>query len=173
MALPMENITVRARAIGAGFGTSSNGNAQIAVQCEVVDHEQYNGESIAWVGHFTDKTTARTLESLQHFGFPSDDLSMLEDIGPEQCAELLPETVELVCAPEEYNGEWTLKVKWVNKPGRGKFTFKEPLTGSGLKAFAAQMKGALRNARGSNGAAKKPAHPNAPGSSRDGGDPPF
>lgn len=168
MALPLEEITVRAKAVGAGFGVSANHNTQVAIQCEVVDHEQYSGESIAWVGHFTEKTTARSIESLQHFGFTSDDLSLLEDIGPEKCAELLPEVVELVCAPEEYQGEWTLKVKWVNKPGRGKFTFKEPLKGADLKAFAAQMKGAMKNARGPS---KNSGHPNAPGNK--GGGAPF
>ena len=112
MSLPLEKITVRAKATAVSFGTSKNGNTQIAVQCEVVDDEQYNGESIAWVGHFTDKTTKRTLESLQHLGFQGDDLSTLEDIGPMQCAELLPEIVELVCEPEEYDGQWSLRVKW-------------------------------------------------------------
>lgn len=178
MSLPLEEITLRARAIGASFGTSSKGNPQLAIQCEVVDHDQYTGEAIAAILNFTVKSQTRSIESLQHFGFPSDDLSLLEDVGPEKCAELLPDTVELVCAPEEYpegSGEWNLKVKWVNKPGRGRFAFKEPLKGAGLKAFAAQMRGMIRNARGgarptNGGGGAKPAqpkHPNAPGADID------
>lgn len=163
MSLPMEEITVNAKAVGVSFGVSSNGNYQIAIQCQVVDHEQHNGESIAWVGHFTEKTKERSIESIQHFGFAGDDLATLEDIGPEQCAELLPNVVQLVCAPEEYEGEWTLKVKWVNRPGAGRFKFKDKLEGNQLKSFAAQMKSALKNSRG---ARPKPKHPNAPGSDR-------
>lgn len=174
MSLPLEEITVRAKAVGAGFGKSSKGNIQLAIQCEVVDHEQHSGEPIAAILHFTDATQARSIESLQHFGFASDDLSLLEDIGHDKATELLPNVVELVCAPEEYNGAWTLKVKWVNRPGAGRFAFKEPLKGNDLKAFAAQMKGALKNARGAaprqtNGASKSSAqpHPNAPGNNDD------
>ncbi len=172
--LPLEKATYRARAVAAGFGISSNGGNQIAVTFEIVDSDQFNGETIAWLGHFTEKTTARTIESLQHAGFESDDLSLLEDAGQQQCAELLPNVVDIVCEPEEYDAKWQLKVRWVNRAGGGRFAFKEPLTGAGLKAFAAQMKGAMKNARGpqskpsggsrpSNGASSKPTHPNAPG----------
>ena len=179
MSLPMQEITVRARAAGVSFGVSSKGNYQIAVQCVVVDDEQYNGESIAWIGHFTEKTQARTIESLQYLGFAGDDLSELEDADEERCAALLPNVVELVCAPEEYDGQWTLKVKWVNRPGAGRFSFKDKLEGSALKAFAAQMKGSLKNARGGsrpskpngNGQRQTQPHPNAPGSGY-GGTPP-
>jgi hypothetical protein len=165
MALPLEEITVRVRAVAAGLGESDNENRTkfVFVTGSVVDHEQYNGEQISAVLYFTEKTAARSIESLLHFGFTSDDLSLLEDADEAKCAELLPEIVEFVCAPEEWQGDWTLKVKWVNKPGRGKFAPKKKLEGSELKAFAAQMKGALRNARGGNGAKKPAPHPNAPG----------
>lgn len=173
MTLPLEDITIRVRAVAAGLGETENENRTkfVHVTGSVVDHEQYTGEQITAVLFFTEKTSARSIESLFHFGFNSDDLSLLEDASEAKCAELLPEIAEFVCAPEEYKGEWQLKVKWVNKPGRGKFTPKKKLEGSDLKAFAAQMKGAMRNARGpqskpNGGAAPKPAapsHPNAPG----------
>jgi hypothetical protein len=55
---------------------------------------------------------------------------------------------------------------------------KKKLEGSDLKAFAAQMKTSLRNARGpgakSNGAKpSQPSHPNAPGNGEKNFDPPF
>lgn len=154
MSLPMQEITVRVRAVAAGLGESDNENRTkfVWVTGSVVDDEQYNGEQITAVLYFTDKTTARSIESLQHLGFASDDLSLLADADEARCSELLPNVVEFVCAPEEYKGEWTLKVKWVNAPGRGKFAPKKKLEGSDLKAFAAQMKGALRNAKGAAGA---------------------
>ena len=172
MTLPTEKATYRARAIAAAFGISSKGTNQIAITCEIVDHEQFAGETIAWLGHFTDKTTARTIESLQHMGFASDDLSLLEDVSGQEAADLLPNVVEIVCEPEEYDGQWQLKVRWVNRPGGGRFAFKEPLQGAALKTFAAQMKGALRNARGAapskpaNGGSRS-AHPNAPSNDSD------
>lgn len=174
MSLPMEEITVRVRAVAAGLGQSENERQTkfVYVTGAVVDHEQYTGEQITAVLFFTEKTSARSVESLMHFGFASDDISLLEDADEGKCAELLPEIVEFVCAPEEYNGEWQLKVKWVNKPGRGKFAPKKKLEGADAKAFAAQMKSAFRNARGpqsrpANGAGSKPVHPNAPGGGSD------
>lgn len=150
MSLPMEEINVRVRAVAAGLGESDNEKRTkfVFVTGSVVDNEHYDGETITAVLYFTEKTSARSIESLLHFGFTSDDLSLLEDADAAKCAELLPDVVEFACAPEEYNGEWQLKVKWVNKPGRGKFAPKKKLEGSDLKSFAAQMKGALRNARG-------------------------
>lgn len=173
MTLPMEKATYRARATGAGFGTTDDGKPQLAIQFELLD-EHVAGESIAAILFFTDKTVDRSLESLLHLGFASDDLELLADVGPERAAELLPTPVDLVCEPEEYDGRWRVRVRWINRAGGGKFTFKNKLEGGDLKAFAAQMRGQLKNARGAAGAqARKPAasgggsgrsaHPNAPG----------
>ena len=173
MSLPMEEITLRVRAVAAGLGESDNDKRTrfVHVTGSVVDDERYNGEQITAFLYLTDKTEARTIESLLHFGFPGDDLALLEDADEAKCAELLPEVVDFVCAPEEYNGEWQLKVKWVNKPGRGKFAPKKKFEGAELKSFAAQFKSAFRNARGpqskqakpTSGGGSKPQHPNAPG----------
>ena len=181
MSLPMEDITVRVRAVAAGLGESDNENRTkyVHVTGSVVDDEQYTGEQITAVLYFTEKTQARSIESLMHFGFASDDLSLLEDADEGKCAELLPDVVEFVCAPEEYQGNWQLKVKWVNRPGRGKFAPKKKLEGSDLKAFAAQMRNSIRNARGGSrpskpsggGQRQTQPHPNAPGGGH-GGTPP-
>lgn len=168
--LPLEKANYRAKATGTGFGTTEDGKPQLAIQFEVVD-EHVAGNSITAILHFTEKTVERSLESLVHLGFASDDLELLAEADAAKCAELLPNIVELVCEPEEYDGKWRLRVRWINRAGGGKFTFKNKLEGGNLKAFAAQMKGALKNARGPQ--AKKPAsggraggsHPHAPGSS--------
>ena len=161
MSLPMEKATYRARAIGAGLGTSEKETSQLAVTFGLVDeNDALTDESVTWIGHFTEKTTARTIESLQHMGFQSDDLALFEEPSRDDVMALLPNAVDLVCEPEEYNGEYTLKVRWVNRPGAGRFAFKKPLKGADLKAFAAQMKGQIRNARGGtpvrNGGGAKP-----------------
>lgn len=171
MTLPMEKATYRAKAVNVTFGQSDSEKASrfVAIGMEVVDDDNFAGETLTWLGYFTEKTTARTIESVQHMGFKGDDLAQLEDIGLEQCVELLPTVVEIVCDPDEYNGEWTLKIQWINRMGAGRFKAKKPLVGSELKAFAAQLKGAFKNARGpskpaGNGASSQ--HPNAPTSKR-------
>jgi hypothetical protein len=192
MSLPMQKARYQGYATALSFGLSSNKNNQIAVTFEITQHDEHHGESITWIGHFTDKTAERTIESLQNAGWQGDDLSELEGLDEAGVRAALPEMVELVCEPEEYapdNGrpEWILRVRWVNKPG-GRFAFKEPLTGNELKAFAAQMRNTVRSVRGggahrsSNGSGERgggseprslpasgrvSAHPNAPGNRND------
>ncbi len=168
--LPLEKASYRVRAVAADLGFNpDNGNKQVSITGRVVDHPHYTGEEITAILHFTPKTMDRSVESLLHFDFQSEDIGQLADADEAKCEMLLPAIAEFVCAPEEYNGEVRLKVQWVNKPGRGKFAFKNKLEGGELKAFSAEMKSAFRNARA--GAPRKPAsgarpqqpHPNAPG----------
>lgn len=190
MSLPLEKATYRAVAIATTLDRSSQKNTKfIAVNFEIVDDEHYNGESPqAWKGYFTDKTTERTVESLQHMGYEGDNLEDFASLDRAGCAKLLPNVVEIVCEPESFTGDdgqerWVLKVQWVNRVGGGRFKAANPLEGGELKAFAAEMRSVFRNTRGpkaaSNGSrqtsapyASNPAaasraataHPNAPGS---------
>lgn len=180
--LPTIKHTYRAIATGVSFGVSSNGNYQIGVTMTVQDDTEFGGEQITWIGHFTEKTQDRSIESLQHMGWKGDEIDELADLDAEGCQRLLPDVVEIACDAEEYNGELQLKVKWVNKPGAGRFAFKEQLAGAALKSFAAQMKNAVRGAKAASGApprkatssngGSKAVHPNAPGGSY-GDEPPF
>src|SRR5215467_2282140 len=116
MSLPMQKARYQGLATALSFGVSSNNNNQVAVTFEIVHHDEYVGESITWIGHFTDKTAERTIESLQHAGWQGDDLSELDGLDEAGVRAALPELVELVCEPEEYipdNGppEWTLRVR--------------------------------------------------------------
>ena len=103
MTLPMTKGYYNARASGAPitFGRSENGNTQIAVEF-VIEDEEYAGETITWVGHFTDKTAERTIESLQIAGWQGEDVSELGDVPG---SSVMPEAVSLTCEAEEYNGE--------------------------------------------------------------------
>lgn len=180
MSLPMEKATYRARAVGAGFGISEKETHQLAITFALVDeHDAPTSEQITWIGHFTStvdkkgKSVAqRTIDSLLYMGFESDDLTLLEEPSEDDIMKMLPNVVEIVCEPEIYNDVETLKVRWVNRPGAGRFAFKKPLKGAELKSFAAQMRGTLKNARG--GAPSRPVsqprHPNAP---KDDSDLPF
>jgi hypothetical protein len=172
MSLPLEKATYRALASSApiAFGKSSKGNKQIAVTFDVLGrHEETGdevstGESITWIGHFTDRTIDRTIESLLHAGWQGDDPAELSGVAG---SSVLPTVVELVCEPEEYDGNWTLKVQWVNKPGAGRFTFKESIEESELRAFGAQMRSKVQSIRASGGAPR--ARTSAPNGSRDSG----
>jgi len=184
MTLPMTKATYRAHALACGFGVAKTGTHQIFVQCAIVEYSDEaekwvnTGDEITWIGSFTAGTEARTIESLGHFGWKGDDLAELDNPDEQTLARLMPDFVDLVCEPEEYEGALTLKVRWVNHPGAGKFAFKEPLAGDALKSFAARMKGTIRGTRGAAGArsstpptrpAQSPSrgnggarHPNAP-----------
>lgn len=169
--LPKIRAKYIAKAIASAFGVSSNGNYEIGITCEVVDGE-HAGQEITWIGFFSEKTQERTIESLQHFGWKGDNLEELADLDAEGCARMFPDHVELACDVEVYEGEQQLKVKWVNKPGAGRFAFKDKLEGGQLKSFAAQMRGAIRGAqqagpRKPNAGAPKSTHPNAPGNGDD------
>src|SRR5690242_8124887 len=108
MSLPMEKAVYPATALSVLFGEADSGNMQIAVTFEIV-HDDFRGETIAWTGTFTDKATKRTIESLRYMGWTGDDLSMFEDMTEEQVRATLPNQIDLVCEPEEYEGNWRLK----------------------------------------------------------------
>ncbi len=183
MSLPMTKSNYTARACGAASISrpSANGNHQIAIPLEVTQGE-LAGETITWIAAFhgtADKKgmtgVDRIIESLQHMGWIGDEVAELTDVSTQRAQELLPHEIEIVCEPDTYEGETKLKVKWVNKLGGGRFTFKEPLTGGDLKAFSAQLKGTIRSAQGAQRASKpangaggsQPVHPNAPGARLD------
>lgn len=178
--LPMVKAKYLARACGAAsFAPSSKGNQQIAVPMEVVDGE-YAGETITWIATFHDTAdkngvtgTERVLESLVFMGWQTDELSDLVEISDEDAKRMLPNDVEIVCEPDTYDGKTNLKVKWVNKPGAGRFAFKEAVSKNDLRSFSAQLKSTVRSVRGAggqrpaNGSGAKPVHPNAPGGGND------
>ena len=180
MSLPNHKATYNAIARACSLGTAKTGTKQVAVTFEVVSQDEHQGETIAWIGSMTDKTWERTIESLQHCGWQGDDLTELADLDADGAARLLSAEVQIVCEPEaDQDGNDRLRVKWVNKPGAGRFAFKAKLEGAELRSFAAEMKNSIRGMRAGGGQAKKPAqtqtktsnggggsrHPNAPGGS--------
>lgn len=156
MTLPLEKAYYAARATDTPilFGTSEKGNTQIAVEFAVIDGD-FAGETITWIGHFTDKTAARTVESLQIAGWQGEDLSDLADVPANQ--ELQAEVSLTIEGEADLDGNMQPKVRWVNRPGGGKFKFKNEIDGNALKAFAAQMKATVRSVRAAGGAPRKTA----------------
>lgn len=130
----MENGRYRARAIQGALGTTSTGKEQVGVEFQLMDAEGNPTERITWFGYFTDKTLERTVESLRHCGWQGDDLSDLTGIDQNE--------VSLVIEAEEYQGNWTPKVRWVNAPGSG-LALANQLDANTAKTFAQRMRGQI------------------------------
>lgn len=139
----------RARAVDGEYGRTSKGGEMVAVRFEVTQGPA-EGQHLTWYGYFTEKTGARTIESLRYCGctFPGDDVTNLEGLGDAE--------VELDVQVEHDDRGPRSRVRWVNSLGRKGALKEEARMDAGEKrAFAAQMRGLVR-------AAPKPAAPPAP-----------
>jgi hypothetical protein len=122
--------TYKARAREWALGMSQNGKEQIAVLFDLVGGP-HDGQSITWFGYFTDAAVDRTLDSLRHCGWSSDNLAELDGLDQNE--------VEIVVDEEFYEGKTRTKVKWVNRPSR--LALKEQLSPQAAQAFAARLRG--------------------------------
>lgn len=182
--LPLVKAYYAARATGypIQFAPSSNGNMQIAVEFKVEDHAELAGDTITWIGHFTDDTAERTLESLQIAGWQGEDVS---ELAGRPGNDVLPDQVSLACDVEEYKGEQLLRVQWVNRPKRH-FKFKQEADPGELRALGARLRATAKAVRAQGGASRQAGsssgkrssggsgsggggvdHPNAPGNRDD------
>lgn len=153
------------------FGTTSTGKEQVAVEFEILPFAdgpgEFAGQSITAFMFFTEKTLARTVESLRHCGWVGDDLAELPALAADG---KLSQEVEIVVDHEEYEGKVSAKVKWVNKPGGGgAIKLEKPLDDAGLRTFAARMKASIRSSQApqrsaSSSSASKPSSPTGNGS---------
>jgi hypothetical protein len=123
----------RAQADSVQFGMSKNGNEQIAVTFDILGEDDApTGYTITWIGFFTDKTEARTVESVGHCGW---DMTL----GPTHAERIADNVVELVVEDEPYEGKSYLKVKWINRIG-ARFAFERPLEQSQRGSLFARIK---------------------------------
>lgn len=113
-----------------GFVNNDPDRPQVGVLFELLDGD-FQGRTVQWYGFFTPKTEERTLESLRHCGWSSADIIALDGMGSTE--------VSLVIAAEEYDGKWSNKVQWVNKPAR--VYMKNAMDANAKQAFAARMRG--------------------------------
>jgi hypothetical protein len=132
--------TYSAKAIEAALGRAGTGTEQIAVRLRITSGE-HEGAEITFYGYFSEKATQRTLESLRHLGWTSDDITSLEGLGDTE-ASIVIEHEE-----DQRTGEPRPRVKWVNGPGSG-LAMKERLAPGEAKALAARLKGAAIASRG-------------------------
>ena len=133
--IPDGNYTAVAR--NWELGLTKGGKDQIAVQFEITEGP-HAGVALTWYGYFTDGTTKRTLESLRHCGWSSDDISTLEGMG----TLLVQLVVETEIQTEGKNaGKEHSKVRWVNRlGGGGPIKLDHPMDVGQRRMFAAKMK---------------------------------
>jgi hypothetical protein len=141
--------TFKARATEAALGTTSKGGEQVAVNFQILEGEA-QGQFVTWWGYFTEKTTERTLESLEHCGWQGDDLNDLAGIDRNE--------VYLVIEHEQdQQGELRARVRWVNAAGG--IAMQNRMAPADAASFAQRMRGtvlARRQAKGQAPAAQQP-----------------
>lgn len=141
-----------AKVTAISFGRASTGNEQIAIQFEILDGE-FAGENIAYLGTFTENSIEYTTNALRAVGWLGDDLSEL----PGLAADGKLSEAQIVVRHEEYEGQMRARIKFVNPPGGGRFTFKDQIEGNDLRSFSARMKSAFRGGVPAGGGSRPPA----------------
>lgn len=101
-------------AVAQDWGLDSSGEkgtASLAIEFRVISGP-HEGELIhAWL-YLTDKALDISVRSLRRLGWKGNDLNELDNKGGN-----LATPVMIDCQIEEYNGQSSLKVKWINQLG--------------------------------------------------------
>jgi len=152
--------TYRARAIAAALGSSSQGNAQVGVEFQILDggragDETAIGRSITWYGSFSEKAREHTFKALRVCGWQGDDVDDLTTIDSNE--------VQIVVAEDQdLEGNPTIRVRWINPIGGGGIAMKNRMDETSARAFAAEMRGYAIQSRGAAPPARPAAAPPAP-----------
>ena len=137
----------RARAREWAIGEAGTRTKQIGVDFDLLDRP---GESIPWYGYFTEKALASTVKALRAMGWQGADVSDLDNRGGGLDAnevtlvvEHEPELDEQGVPMQDESGAPMVRarVRWVN--GQGGVAMAKALTGNDLRAFGAQLRGAI------------------------------
>lgn len=141
----IEEQTVKARAVEAALGYTSQDNEQVAIDFVLLEGPNENAH-ITYYGSFSEKAVEHTLKALRTCGWEGDDLSDLSGIDANE--------VELVIAHEEdLEGQLRARIRWVNAPGSRGIAMKTRMDEGAAKAFAERMKGhVLAHKQRTNGA---------------------
>lgn len=133
----------RARGVEGQLTESKNkGTPCVQVVVEIVDDGEHLGERMRWDGWLTDGTAQRTLESLRHLGWETDDLADLRGIDANE--------VQIV-VEHEWNEEKQKsypRVKWISRLGGGaKLNDEAKLDGVAAKALSQRFAAMARGTR--------------------------
>lgn len=152
--MAITNGTYKARATGeVVLGSSSQkGTPFIELYFEITQGDNKGGK-VRWTSYFSEKTSERSIESLQYCGWKGDDMSEFSDGGLHG---LDKNEVEIVVEIEEYNDKEgnprsSPKVQWVNRGGGGYLNTAQAMNTDAAQTFGERMRGLVLALR-----AKKP-----------------
>lgn len=120
--------------------SEKKGTPCVQVVLEISDGE-HAGERMRWDGWLTDGTAQRTLESLRHLGWESDELTDLRGIATNE--------VQIV-VEHEWNEEKQKsypRVKWINRLGGARLNEEARLDGVAAKALSQRFAAMARGTR--------------------------
>lgn len=120
-----------ARAMTAHLSGTKSGDVQVAVQLAFDDPRAAGVTQATWYGSFkSERSEAKTIETLRLCGWRGDDLDNLASIdGSVQ--------VSASCEEDEYQGQKTVRVRWLNATAA-------KLESSKAREFAQRMKARVR-----------------------------
>jgi hypothetical protein len=102
-----------AQAIACGLGEAQTGTPQIAITYQLFDGDDVIGEA-PYYGFLTDAAMEYAIKTCRTSGWEGNDISELDDCN---CAEKLPNRIQVVLEENEWEGEVSVRVKWVNAGG--------------------------------------------------------
>jgi len=122
----------RARGCEGALAETSSGNTQVAIDLEITEEGEHEGQHRTWYGSFSEKAMERTLKSLRLLGWEGDDLSNLTGIDRNDVWVTIVHEEDLEGNPRD-------RAAWINgSPG---LAISKPLDQESAKAFAERMKG--------------------------------
>lgn len=121
-----------AKVIALAFGAAKTGTEQIALQFEILDGRD-RGSTISWYGALTEKAWEWTLKALAACGWPPG--VQLDGLGVSHLQSLVSLVIEHESGQDD---KLRARVRWINRPGGGNLTMREPIEGASLRQLAAK-----------------------------------
>jgi len=125
-----------AKAVQWDFAWTSNGNEQIAVECEFTDGPNM-GQSLTWYGNFSNEVagehsrTEWTKIDLKKMGWDGKDILALDGMGTKPFRVLIE--------PNTFNGKTKMQIKRIFSGGG--LAVKNRMTDEEKRIFAAKLNG--------------------------------
>ncbi len=127
--------------------TPNTQTAFVRVQFEITAECEFRGHQIHWDGWLTEKTSERTMDSLEHCGWDGASLSNPQGVGTKECSIVIEHE------QSEKDGKLYPRVKWVNALGGGaKLKDEVKLDAAALRSIDQEFKASLMERRQKNGA---------------------
>jgi hypothetical protein len=129
--------TYRVKPVKAAWRESTEKKTKfLAVAFSIVEGD-FAGRIVTWNGWMTENTWERTVDSMRHMGFATDDLRDLSGLKDEVSVEVEHEQY----TNDKGEEKEVAKVSWVNALGA---SFGNPLAPDEMATFAEKMRGRLQ-----------------------------